>query len=296
MSFEAQREKIKEICRDLLERGAVDAVIGYTEGGIEGARIPYIFDKPEEAEALCWDDRCVPNLCTYTWDRKDKKLGIVAKPCDARGIVNYLAEKQLIRENIYIIGVDCDGMTDSDGEKLPGCWDCGVKTPPVSDVRIEGAADGGGTDIGNGSVNGKDIGNGAAPDGRSGDFEKFKAEIDKCILCFSCRQACCGCYCRVCFMDRGVPNWQPADPDFSAKMVYHLGRTMHLAGRCVECGACERVCASGVNVRYLIKEVTGFVEELYGFRAGFDPEADPVMASYDFDDREVGFIGGDEHE
>ena len=60
-------------------------------------------------------------------------------------------------------------------------------------------------------------------------------------------------------MDRGLPNWQPSEPGTKAKMVYHLGRTMHLAGRCIECGACERVCASGVNARYLIKEVTGFI-------------------------------------
>ena len=79
-------------------------------------------------------------------------------------------------------------------------------------------------------------------------------------------------------------------------MVYHLGRAMHLSGRCIECGACERVCASGVNVRYLIKEVTDFVEDLYGCRTGLDVEAEPVMASYKFDDREVGFVGGDGHE
>ena len=284
MSFEAQREKIKEICRDLLEKETVDIIIGYTEGGVEGARIPFIFDKPEDAESLCWDERCVPNLCTYAHDKKDKKLGIVAKPCDARGIVNYLVEKQLTRDNVYIIGADCAGMVDAQGEKLPGCRDCNVKRPPVFDVRVENPEV---TDEG-GEV--------AAPDGLAGDFEKFQREIDKCILCYSCRQACCGCYCQVCFMDRGVPNWQPADPDASAKMVYHLGRAMHLAGRCVECGACERVCASGVNVRYLIKEVTGFIENIYGFRAGLDPDADPVMASYGVDDREIGFIGSDAHE
>ena len=285
MSFEAQREKIKEICRDLLEKGAVDTVIGYTEGGIEGARIPYIFDKPEEAEALCWDERCVPNLCTYAYDRKDKKIGIVAKPCDARGIVNYIAENQLERDKVNIIGADCAGMTDAQGEKLPGCRDCSVKRPPVYDVRVENP------DVTEGEARGEN-----PPDDQIGDFEKFRNEINKCILCYSCRQACCGCYCQVCFMDRGAPDWQPADPDFSTKMAYHLGRAMHLSGRCVECGACERVCASGVNVRYLIKEVTGFVENIYGFRAGFDPDADPVMASYDFDDREVGFIGGETHE
>ena len=285
MSFDVQRDKIREICKELLEKEAVDTIIGYTSGGIDGMRIPYIFDKPEETEALEWDVRCAPNLCKYLLDKKDRKVGIVAKPCDARGIVNYLIESQLIRENVYIIGVDCAGMTDAQGEKLPGCGECNVKRPPISDVRVE-----------NPDVKDDDSRNEAATDSVCTDFARFKKEMEKCILCYSCRQACCGCYCQVCFMDRGVPNWQPKTPDTEAKMLYHLGRAMHLSGRCVECGACERVCASGVDVRYLIKEVTGFVEEVYGYSAGLDPEASPVMASYKFEDREVGFVGGEAHE
>jgi len=284
MSFEAQREKIREICRELLEKGKADTIIGYTEGGAFGMRIPYIFDKAAEAEALEWDARCAPNLCKYLIERKDKKTGIVAKPCDVRGIVNYLVENQLERENVYIIGMDCAGMVDAQGDELPGCGECNVKKPPLFDVLVENP------DVKEGGCGG------TAPEDPANDFKRFQSEMKKCILCYSCRQACYGCYCKVCFMDRGVPNWKPAVPDTGAKMVYHLGRAMHLAGRCIECGACERVCASGVNVRYLIKEVTDFVEKVYGFRTGLDAEESPVMASYKFDDREVGFHGGDAHE
>jgi len=284
MSFKVQKEKIREICRDLLKNGQVDVIIGYTEGGIEGMRIPYMFDKPEEAAALEWDERCAPNLCKYLLEKKGKKVGIVAKACDARGIVNYLVESQLTRENVYIIGMDCMGMVDADGDKLPGCAECNVKKPPLFDVRVE-----------NPDVKEADA-KIEKTDGLAGNPDKFKKEMDKCILCFSCRQACYGCYCQVCFMERGVPNWQPAAPDMGTKMVYHLGRAMHLAGRCIECGACERVCASGVNVRYLIEGVTDFVEKIYDYRTGIDVEKDPVMATYKTDDREVGFVGGDAHE
>ena len=280
MSFDIQRKKVREICAGLLKDGTVETIIGYTAGELEDMRIPYMFDKPEEAEALEWDVRCGPNLCKYLLERKDKKVGIVAKPCDVRAIVNYLVESQVIRENVYIIGMDCGGMKDADGDDLPGCVDCNVKKPPLFDVRVE-----------NPEVTEKPVSRVTSE--LAGDFEKFSKEMDKCILCYSCRQACYGCYCQVCFMDRGVPNWQPTVPDAGAKMVYHLGRAMHLTGRCVECGACERVCASGVNVRYLIKEVTDFVEDVYDYRAGLDPEKDPVMASYKFDDREVGFVGGE---
>ncbi|MCL2120970.1 MAG: hypothetical protein FWH28_01820 [Clostridiales bacterium] len=283
MSFEIQKEKIKQICRELLEKGEVDVIIGYTAGEIEGTRIPYIFSKPEEADKLEWDERCTPNLCTYLHGRKDK-VGIVAKPCDVRGIVNYLVESQLKKDKVYIIGVDCAGMKDDQGNPSPGCGECSVKQPPLYDMRVENP------DVTNEK--------GAPPEAADPadlmeKLERFQNELQKCILCYSCRQACYGCYCQVCFMDRGVPNWQPATPDLGAKMVYHLGRAMHLSGRCVECGACERTCASGVNIRYLIKEISDFIEKTYGYKTGLDAEDQPVMTTYAFDDKEIGFLGGD---
>ena len=284
--MKSKKKKIREICKDLLEKGTVQTVIGYTEGGVEGMRIPYIFNKPEDAQKLEWDQRCAPNLSAYLRGRKEK-IGIVAKPCDIRGIINYLIENQLVRDNIYIIGVDCVGMTNTLGELLPGCDECTVKRPPLFDERVENPDV---TDEDTKNVSEKDA------DELAENLEKFQNEMKKCILCYSCRQACYGCYCDVCFMDRGVPNWQPATPDIGAKMVYHLGRAMHLSGRCVECGACERVCASGVNVRYIIKEVTRFIEEIYGHKAGLDTETQPVMTTYLPNDREIGFLGGEAHE
>jgi len=400
MGFEVQREKIKEICKDLLDKGTVETIIGYTGGGVEGMRVPYIIKKPEEALNLEWDQRCVPNLCTYLHGMKGK-VGIVAKPCDARGVVGYLAENQLARENVCVIGVDCAGMKDAQGDLTPWCEECSVKRPPLFDLLVEEcgavvtgdgakapgevsiAQEGGATaessaaesdaesanrgsaksaasessaaesdteSANRGSAESAATGSGAeivaakssvessaaessaesiSADGveaigevsiaKEGDaesaatgssakhaadgaeylpknLERFQKEMQKCILCFSCRQSCYGCYCPTCFMERNMTNWQPADPDVGAKMVYHLGRAMHLAGRCIECGSCERACASGVNVRYIIKEATDFIKSEYGYESGLDTETKPVMTEYKADDREIGFLGGDAHE
>jgi Fe-S oxidoreductase len=73
-------------------------------------------------------------------------------------------------------------------------------------------------------------------------------------------------------------------------MLYHLGRTTHLSGRCVECGACENACASGVNIRYLIKSVTEFIKDTYDYNAGMDLETEPAMLTYKVDDEEIGFL------
>jgi len=91
-----------------------------------------------------------------------------------------------------------------------------------------------------------------------------------------------------------MPNWLPPEIDSGTKKTFHMGRAMHLAGRCVECGACEAACASGVNLRYIIRELTGFVEEVHGYQAGLDLDAKPPLVSYADDDREIGFLGDDE--
>jgi len=233
--------------------------------------------------------------------------------------VQFVIENQLERDKIYIIGMDCPGMTDADGDPRPGCPECTVRVAPVCDVRIEDDrvkehSGDGSEHSGDGSCcvqdkTGKHSGDGSSCvqnktqiepsplcSPLSGSLVKFKEEIDKCILCYSCRQACYGCYCKSCFIERDMPDWQPAEIDAGTKMTFHLGRAMHLAGRCVECGACEAACASGVNVRYIISEATDFIEEEYGFKTGMDTDTTQAMLTHRQDDKEIGFFGGAEHE
>lgn len=284
MSFTRQTQEIRATAEKLLDEGYT-TVLGFAEGGLEGQAVPLFATTPEEVQRLVWNDRCVPPLAAYLPGAAGiaaagEKLALVAKPCDTRAVVNLLVENQLAREDVHIIGIQCAGMKDAAGEALLACTECTVRTPPVYDTLI--AAD-------------------ALPVAQEAnaeeafDLARFQGEMDKCILCFSCRQACYGCYCDTCFMDRGVPSWQASNPDFGAKMVYHLGRAMHLAGRCVGCGACENTCASGVDVRYLIREASRFVQDEYGFAAGLDAEAPPAMLTYKMEDREVGFWEGEGH-
>jgi len=276
--YEKQTEAIHASCKGLLEEGKVDVVLGYTLGSLDDTLIPVFVRSAEEADKLEWGDRSFQNLAPYLHGRTDR-VGIVAKPCDVRAIVQYIIEGQLKREQVYIIGVDCPGMVDAEGEARPGCDECRIRIPPLFDIHV--------TDdrIPEAQEVERETDHGA---------ERFQREIDKCILCYSCRQACYGCYCKTCFVERGMPNWLPPEIDSGTKKTFHMGRAMHLAGRCVECGACEAACASGVNLRYIIRELTGFVEEVHGYQAGLDLDAKPPLVSYADDDREIGFLGDDE--
>jgi len=284
MSFDKQISEIRALCRKLLDEDKTDVILAYTDGDLDdGSLIPIFVRSAEDIWKIKWGDRCWQNLAPYLHGREDR-VAIVAKPCDARAIVQYVIENQLDRGKIFIIGVDCPGMTDADGDPRPGCGECTVRVAPEYDKRIEDDRV---------AIQVTNQGDGTF-DRRS--LDRFKEEIDKCILCYSCRQACYGCYCKSCFIERDTPDWQPAEIDAGTKMAFHLGRAMHLAGRCVECGACEAACASGVNVRYIISDATDFIEEEYGFKTGMDFDTTQAMLTNKLDDREVGFFGGTEHE
>jgi len=274
----SQNKELVLLCKKLLEEKTVKSIIGFQIGGEIGLSIPCIINSPDEAEKLTWNNRCVPMLNDYLRERQGK-TSIVAKPCDARAVVNLIIENQLKRDDIFIIGMICDGMVDGEGRMLPACVECTVRVPSVYDVLV-------GTQENRPSVLSQHNTGESSP---CVPADRFETEIDKCILCYSCRQSCYGCYCKTCFMERGEPDWQTASPDRGAKMLYHLGRAMHLAGRCVECGACENACASGVDIRYLIKQVTDFIEETYNYKTGMDIETESVMLTYKSDDLEIGF-------
>ncbi|MCL2421694.1 MAG: hypothetical protein FWD03_07550 [Defluviitaleaceae bacterium] len=283
MVYEKQTEAIRNCCKTLLKQDKVDVVLGYTQSSLDELLIPFFVRKVEDIDKLAWGDQCWQNLAPYLHSRKDR-VGIVAKPCDVRGIVQYIAEGQLNRDQVYIIGVDCAGMIDEEGNPRPGCDECRVHAPPLFDTHI--------TDDRIPQIKAAEKKSETVQQKHTA--ERFQTEIDKCILCYACRQACYGCYCKTCFMERGTPDWLPAEIDSAAKKTFHMSKAMHLAGRCVECGACEAACASGVELRYIIKELTDFVEDNYDFQAGMDLSAVSPMVSYGDGDKEIGFLGGDE--
>jgi len=282
MSFATQKNEVVEICEKLLQEDSVKVIIGFAESEVAGITTPLFMRNAADIKELKWDEHCTPNLAKYLLAKKGK-IGIVAKSCDARAIVMYMVEQQIKRDELYIIGVECPGIKNSDDTIACGCEVCKMRIPPIYDVLVKY-----GDAI---TLPDREV----EPDTVNVEvnLKRFQDEIKKCILCFSCRQACYGCYCKSCFADMNVPNWSSGEINEGAKMAFHLGRTMHLAGRCVECGACERVCPSGVKIRYLIKEITSFTKELYDYEAGMNPEETPAMAVFNQNDSEDAMSGGE---
>ena len=68
--------------------------------------------------------------------------------------------------------------------------------------------------------------------------------------------------------------------------MFHATRAMHLAGRCIGCGECERVCPVDIPVAELARELGKVIKERYDFEAGDPDEEAPLLGQYrdaDFD-------------
>jgi len=54
-------------------------------------------------------------------------------------------------------------------------------------------------------------------------------------------------------------------------MIFHLTRAIHLAGRCVDCGACTRACPAGVNLSILNRKLAKDVKVYFSLETGMIP-------------------------
>jgi Na+-translocating ferredoxin:NAD+ oxidoreductase RnfC subunit len=63
-------------------------------------------------------------------------------------------------------------------------------------------------------------------------------------------------------------------------------RAFHLAGRCIGCGECERVCPMGLPLMKLNKKIEKEIKELFDYKPGIDTEQKPLLAMFKPDDPE----------
>lgn len=301
-ALRAVEQRLRETCRELLSAGTVQVVIGYGADG-DTAPEPVFVTDPDAVDQLVFDQRCHHNLTTYLTRPEVRAMGrvaIVVKGCDERAVVVLAQESQLDRDQVYLIGVACAGTGKPDGTGQPVvgggsaglgggsisacCRSCDVHLPRHSDVLI-------------GEVENPRV-EAALRYARLEEFmrrspqERFAYwmdEFSRCTRCYACRQVCPLCYCRVCVMDKNRPQTVDTSAHAKGTLAFHIARAFHLAGRCVDCGACARACPAGIDLGLLNASLARAVETEFGFRAGMEPDAAPLLGNFSTGDRE-GFI------
>ena len=306
--MQAYTERIQEAARRLLSENRVDAVIGFRKGTVPFMNEPVFVKSPDRVKQLFWDSNCGINLANYLPGRTER-IAIVAKGCDSRNIVVQLLENQIKREQIYILGAPCHGMLDKrrilaelngkdplqvdekegkikvsgsgfemgfDREKYlqENCAICIHRNPVVYDELL-------------GNLVEEQQGVDRYEDVRRVEamiaeerWQYFEDLIAPCIRCYACRNACPACYCPTCFVDEARPQWVGKSTDPTDTRTFHFLRAYHLAGRCTDCGACERACPVGIKVRQFTKKLEKDVKELYGYEVGLSMDERPTLDVY----------------
>jgi len=114
----------------------------------------------------------------------------------------------------------------------------------------------------------------------------FTQEIKRCIRCYACRNACPLCFCKECCVDSSQPQWFGKSIELTDTQVFHVMRSFHTTGRCVDCGACMRACPMDIDLRFLNKKIEKDVRELFSFEAGTDLEEPPPLTTFKTEDPE----------
>ncbi len=289
----------------------LEFVIGWEQGYDPLHASPLYIRSREDIDRLIWNPLCVHNLTPYLPKLKGRKVGIIVKGCDSRSIIQLLQEDLINRDEIVIFGIPCRGVVDvakirartdvsqvkdvSFGEKTIAietpegrqeipieevlaskCRSCLYPTPLVYDhladdpiapekpreslfVEVE--------DIETLDVKER--------------LAHWERELDRCIRCYACRNACPLCVCQdYCAAESRDPHWFSQRTGVNEKVMWQIMHALHLAGRCTDCGECERACPMDIPIQRIRRKINKEIKGLFDYEAGINPEDTPPLYTF----------------
>ena len=308
--------------KELLADGTVNRVIGWKAGEFDYDITPAVFTCPEQLdEGFLYNDFCQANVSKYLIkeSRKEGKMLAFLKPCDTYSFNQLIKEHRIWRDNVYVIGVPCDGKVDVDTVKQKGLqgilsMQCDGQTVTAQTLYGEEKFDKADS-MSERCLNCKSKKHVAYDElmGEEGEvldshrfdmvekieamsseerFNFWRGELSRCIRCNACRNVCPACTCEKCVFDNDASGIaQKAAADSFEENMFHIIRAFHVASRCTDCGECSRVCPQNIPLHLLNRKFIKDINEFYGeYQAGEDTTTRPPLQAYTTGDVEPSIV------
>ena len=277
-------KELQNIIIKLLTEKKVDWAIGYEKAYDDLSTRPAFVNDPTNAAKLIFSKYCVNNLGLYLMKFKKNKLAVVLKGCDIPTVRELVKEKQFPRENVFMIGVACDGIIDKRSSKLlEKCKNCQFKQPKGADFTVG---------IGKDSDKPRSFADVVEFEKKNSKekLEFWDRQFEKCIRCYACRNVCPVCYCPDCFTQRSMPEYLSKNVDKDENKLFHMIRMQHVFGRCTDCKACDNACPVNIPLTMLTKKLAKDAKELFNYESGADMDVRPPLSTYNDNDSETDIL------
>jgi len=257
---------------ELFENGTINLMIGF-KNALNNQFVPCFIENASQVDQITYTPDCKNNLSVYLHKpeiKQAKKVGILGNITTLRTLTQLTSENQLweIEKTILTVNDKDEVIVFTNMEEVEAYVQANFPDYTEEDKKLLAYLE---------SLSSEDR------------WKYWTEQFSTCIKCYACRAVCPMCYCPHCTVECNQPQWIKTSSETTGNMEWHIMRAMHLAGRCINCGECGRICPVGIPVHLLTVKMNQDLLKEFGTKSGFSLKGDYALNSFKPEDKE-GFI------
>ena len=254
---------------ELFANGSINLMIGY-KNAINKEPVPCFVENAAQISELIYTADCKGNLAVYLHKievKQAEKVGILANISTLRSLIQLTSENQLgdVEKTVMTVNANDELVVFGDMSEVEAYVQTNFPEYSKEDKALL-----------------EQLGRMT----RSERWSYWKEQFSACIKCYACRAVCPMCYCPSCTVECNQPQWIKLSSETTGNLEWHTMKAMHLAGRCVNCGECGRICPAGIPVHLLTAKMNQDIEKEFGAKTGFSCSAGYAMNTFKPADKE----------